>query len=63
MNKNINLRFRIKVRNDLEQLTKDTEKREKNPTNDDIINNTSSSMRYRRRTETKNILEYIHGGD
>lgn len=27
-----------------------------------MINDVSSSTRYRRKTETKNMLEYIHGG-
>ena len=28
-----------------------------------MINDRTSSVRYRRRTETKNVLEYIHGGE
>ena len=37
-------------------------KREKNPTNEDMISKTSNSTRYYRRKETKDILEYLHGG-
>ena len=37
-------------------------KRESNPTTEAMISDVSSSTRYRRRKETKNMLEYIHGG-
>ena len=37
-------------------------KREMNPTTEQMIENVSSSTHYRRRNETKNILQYIHGG-
>ena len=37
-------------------------KRENNPTTETMINDASSSTRYRRRKESKNMLEYIHGG-
>ena len=30
------------------------------PTNDDMISDNSSSTCYGRRTETKNVLEFIH---
>ena len=38
-------------------------KRQQNPTTDEMISNTSSSTRYRRREETKMLLEYVHGGE
>ena len=37
-------------------------KREKNTTNEDMISNTSNSTQYYCRKETKDILEYLHGG-
>jgi hypothetical protein len=37
-------------------------KREINPTTFEAINDSSNPTRYNRRSETKNILEYIHGG-
>jgi len=33
-----------------------------NPTTDEMMGNVTSSTHYRRRNETKNILQYIHGG-
>ena len=37
-------------------------KRENNPTTFSILSDSSNSTRYSRRKETKNALEYIHGG-
>ena len=37
-------------------------RRENAPTTETMINSSTSSTRYRRKEETKNILEYIHGG-
>ncbi len=38
-------------------------RRENTSTTLETITNTDSSTRYRRRKETKNVLEYIHGGE
>lgn len=46
----------------LEQRTIAKTKRESDPTNPTMINDVSSWTRYRRKSETKNILEYIHAG-
>ena len=46
----------------LEQNNYAVTKRQNNPTNEKMIDDVKSSTRYRRRNETKNILEYIHGG-
>ena len=46
----------------LEQKQYARTKREQNPTTFDSIQNSSNSVRYQRREETKNILGYIHGG-
>ena len=37
--------------------------RQNNSTTFEMINNPNSSTRYRRRHETKNILDFIHGGE
>ena len=37
-------------------------KRVKNPTTNEMVNDSSCSTRYVRRNETKDVLEYIHGG-
>ncbi|XP_047145027.1 uncharacterized protein LOC124818342 [Hydra vulgaris] len=37
-------------------------KRSKNPTTDIMINDTACSTKYRRRDESRNIMEFIHGG-
>jgi len=46
----------------LEQKQFAKTKREQNPTSEEMVGDSSSSTRYRRRKETINILEYIHGG-
>jgi len=46
----------------LEQKEFSKTKREMNPTTEQMIGNVASSTHYRRRNETKNILQYIHGG-
>ena len=46
----------------LEQKNYAVTKRQKNPTTESMITDVKSSTRYRRRKETKNVLEYIHGG-
>jgi len=38
-------------------------KRLHNPTTYEMVTNTKSSTRYRRRQETRDVLEYVHGGD
>lgn len=44
----------------LEQKQFAKTKREQNPTSEEMVGDSSSSTRYRRRKETINILEYIH---
>jgi hypothetical protein len=51
-----------KVRLLLEQKGYARKRRENIPTSKDMISNYSSSTRYRRKAETTNILEFIHGG-
>ena len=51
-----------KIRILLEQKGYARKRRENVPTNDEMISNYSSSTRYRRKNETKNMLEFIHGG-
>ena len=46
----------------LEQKNYSKTKREKNPTTEVMITDYTSSTRYRRRAESKSVLEYIHGG-
>ena len=38
-------------------------RRENTPTTFETINSVNNSTRYKRQKETKNILEYIHGGE
>ena len=51
-----------KLRILLEQKGYCKKRRENSATTFEMINNYNSSTRYRRRRETKNILEFIHGG-
>ena len=46
----------------LEQKGYVQKRKENVPRNHDVISDNSSSTSYRRGTETKNILEFIHGG-
>ena len=45
-----------------EQRASSRTRRENNPTTFEIITSRSSSMRFERKKESKNVLEYIHGG-
>ncbi|XP_078374894.1 uncharacterized protein LOC144658346 [Oculina patagonica] len=47
----------------LGQTQQATSTRIQNATNFDLITDSKNSTRYRRRQETKNVLEYIHGGE
>lgn len=46
----------------IEQKGYARKRRENLPTTSDIINSSTHSVKYRRREETKSLLEYIHGG-
>ena len=51
-----------KLRILLEQKGYSKKRRENSATTFEMIDNYNSSTRYRRRWETQNILEFIHGG-
>ena len=51
-----------KLRSVLEQKAYTRKRRENTATTYETISYSSSSRRYRRRKESQNILEYIHGG-
>ena len=51
-----------KLRVLLEQKGYARKRRQNIPTNEKMIGSRCSSTRFRRREETKNVLEYIHGG-
>lgn len=57
----IKLQFN-KIKLILEQKEYARNRRKNTATTFEMINDSSSSARYRRRAETKNLLEYIHGG-
>jgi len=57
----INVQYN-KLRILLEQKQQSRSRRNNAPTTFETINTFNSSMRYRRRNETKDILEFIHGG-
>ena len=52
-----------KLKTLLDQKTQSRTRRLNTSTNLDTINNPNSGVRYRRRGETKNVLEFIHGGE
>lgn len=52
-----------KLKTLLDQTTCSRSCREHTATTLEMISSTSSSVRYRRRQESKNVLEYIHGGE
>ena len=51
-----------KLKTLLDQKTQSRTHRLNTSTTLDTINNPNSGVRYRRRGETKNVLEFIHGG-
>lgn len=51
-----------KVKTLLEQRHHAKARRKSSATTFEMVNNPKSSTRYRRRQETRNILEFIHGG-
>ena len=52
-----------KVKTLLEQRHHAKARRKSSATTFEMVNNPKSSTRYRRRQETRNILEFIHGGE
>ena len=52
-----------KLKTLLDQKTQSRTRRLNTSTTLDTINNPNSGVRYRRRGETKNVLEFIHGGE
>lgn len=51
-----------KIRRLLEQKGYARKRRENVPTDEKMISDNFSSTRYRRKNETKNMLEFLHGG-
>ena len=51
-----------KIRTLLERKGYARKRRENIPTDKNMISHNLSSTRYRRKKETKNILEFLHGG-